>query len=74
MADSFADPDTEFALARSGTPVDVDGHKVHAPTGEVICLGCWHAGSNVDEIEHAPDCDQQDVHSEWWRETHDGAE
>lgn len=40
MVRSFADPDTEFAIERSGTPVDVDGFKLGEPTGDVCCLRC----------------------------------
>jgi hypothetical protein len=64
------DPSTTFLLERSGTPVDVDGHKLGTPTGEVICAECLRSASNVDHIHHAPDCPQRDARSRWWVETH----
>ena len=67
---SFADPDTEFGLERSGSAVSVDGHKLGSPTGQVVCLACWRVAGNVDEIDHAQDCPQSDVHSEWYQRTH----
>lgn len=58
---SFADPDTEFELVRSGVPLDVDGHKLGAPTGLVVCGECHRAAMDVSMIRHAQDCDQRDV-------------
>lgn len=71
MARSFADPETEFLLERSGSPVNVDGHKLGAPTGHVICTKCCRVSDNIDEITHETTCPQHDVHSEYWRRTHD---
>lgn len=67
---SFADPDTHFTLITSDTPVDVDGHKLGEPTGEVKCDECGRVSGNVDTIPHAPTCAQSNVVSQWWAETH----
>ena len=67
---SFTHPDTEFRLLRSDTPVDVDGFKLGELTGEVECMECGASAGNIDAIPHAKNCDQQDVLSEYWRETH----
>lgn len=67
---SFADPDTHFELVKSDTPVDVDGHKLGEPTGEVRCAECGRIGGCVDYIPHKPTCSQENVHSRWWTETH----
>ena len=63
---SFAEPDTEFKLERSDTPVDVDGFKLGEPTGRVSCVSCGETAHNVDEIPHDSDCPQRFVHSEWY--------
>ncbi len=65
------DPDTEFWLERSGTPVDVDGFKLGEPTGEVVCPFCGGVAWDVDGIVHPDWCPQFGVHSEWWEQTHD---
>jgi len=72
MCRSFADPDTEFELLRSDTPVDVDGYKL----GEPKKLQCPECGASVlltpepspgvDELQHHPQCPQRWVRSEWW--------
>jgi len=63
---SFAEPDTEFELERSDTPVDVDGFKLGEPTGRVSCVSCGATAENVDEIPHDSDCPQRFVHSKWY--------
>jgi len=70
MARSFTDPDTEFRLGRSDTPVTEDGYKLGELTGEVICEACEQSAGNIDAINHLPDCPQSDVVSKYWRETH----
>lgn len=65
---SFSDPDTEFALDRSDTPVSVDGFKIGEPTGLVVCEECDAEAHNVDEIPHAEDCSQRFTRSDWWVE------
>jgi len=62
----FADPDTEFKLERSQTPVDVDGFKLGEPTGRVSCVHCNATAHNVDEIPHSNECPQRFVHSQWY--------
>jgi len=49
--------DSRFRLVRSGTPVDVDGIKLGAPTGEVVCDHCGRGAAHIDWIRHGPDCD-----------------
>ena len=68
MSRSFSDPSTEFHLERSDTPVNVDGFKLGELTGEVTCLECDKTGENIDEIPHAPQCEQRWVRSDWWVE------
>ena len=65
---SFSDPDTEFRLIRSDTPVSVDGFKLGEPTGEVECLECEASHLNVDEIPHDEECPQRFVKSVWWQD------
>lgn len=65
---SFSDPRTHFRLERSDTPVTVDGFTLGELTGVVECLECGESHTNIDEIPHAPDCDQRWVRSEWWVE------
>ena len=67
---SFADPDTEFELVRSDTPVDVDGFKIGEPTGEVLCVECGRSAGAPEYIAHLPTCGQADVTSEWYAKTH----
>jgi len=67
---SFADPDTEFVLVKSETPVSVDGFKLGEPTGEVQCAACGKVAGAPEYIPHEPDCPQRDVASEWYAETH----
>lgn len=68
---SFAEPDTEFRLERSGTPPTVDGLAIDEPTGEVTCVYCEATHENVDEIPHDPGCPQRFVHSEWYADSMD---
>lgn len=65
---SFADPDTEFELLRSDTPVDVDGYKLGELTGDVKCAECGAVAENIDEVPHDHDCSQRWVASHWWAE------
>lgn len=67
---SFADPETEFILEKSDTPVDVDGLKIGEPTGEVTCSECGRSAAAPEYIAHLPDCPQSDVRSRWWWQTH----
>jgi len=63
---SFTDPDTEFELIKSDTPVSVDGFAMGEPTGEVKCLECGAVAMNVDEIPHENECSQRGTHSRWY--------
>lgn len=63
---SFAEPDTEFELVVSETPVTVDGFAMGEPTGEIVCLECDAQHANIDEIPHDKDCPQRFVHSRWY--------
>lgn len=65
------DSGTHFQIVRSASPVHVDGFKLNEPTGVVLCTMCWRSHKNIDKIPHEPDCPQKDVHSRWWRRTHD---
>ncbi|WP_323192435.1 hypothetical protein [Halostella sp. PRR32] len=67
---SFTHPTTQFRLLRSHSPPTVDGFPLEALTGEVECMACGSSAMNVDEIDHDDECDQADVHSRYWRETH----
>jgi len=68
---SFADPDTEFVLEKSDTPVDVDGYKLGEPTGEVSCAECQQSAGAPEYINHKPGCDQSDVRSRYYEQLHD---
>jgi hypothetical protein len=68
MVRSVYDPETEFVLVRSETPVTVDGVAMNAPTGEVKCAECGQVAKNVDEIPHEQDCGQRFARTDWWRE------
>jgi len=74
MSRSFTDPDTEFQLERSDTPVTEDGYKIGELTGTVVCEACGQESGNIDTINHEPGCPQSGAVSEWWRETHDRAD
>lgn len=65
---SFTDPDTEFKIIRSKTPVDVDGFKLGEPTGEIECCACGRSADVVEEIPHTPECSQRFVISRFWAE------
>jgi hypothetical protein len=54
---AWALPESEFRLVRSGVPVDVDGIKIGAPTGCVVCCDCGRGARNIDWIDHGPNCD-----------------
>lgn len=68
---SFSDPDTRFVLERSDTPVSVDGYKIGELTGTVACGDCGESAGAPEYINHAPDCSQRDVYSEWYLDLHD---
>lgn len=63
---SFAESQTRFHLVRSDTPITEDGFKIGELTGEVVCLECDAAHTNIDEIPHAEDCSQRFVHSRFY--------
>lgn len=67
---SFSDPETEFALERSETSVDVDGFKLGEPTGTVTCEECGQSAAAPEYINHDKNCPQRDVRSEYYFETH----
>jgi hypothetical protein len=69
------DPETEFEIGRSQTPVSEDGYKL----GEPKTLSCRHCSAEVlltpdpgdpgvDDLSHDKDCPQRWVRSEWWTE------
>lgn len=68
------DPETEFEITRSETPVSEDGYKL----GEPKYLECAHCSARVllteapsrgiDELGHDPDCRQRWARTRWWRE------
>lgn len=65
---SFADPDTEFEIVRSETPLDVDGFKIHEPTGEIRCEECGEQALRPEDIhEENSECKQADVTSRYER-------
>jgi len=68
MARSPFNPETEFKIVRSDTPVTVDGFALHELTGEVRCLECDQIAENIDEIPHQQGCSQRFVRTSWWRE------
>jgi len=70
MSRSFADPDTEFELVKSDTPVSVDGHALDEPTGEVRCVECGRISAAPEYIPHLPTCPQGDVTSRWYDQMH----
>jgi len=71
---TFSDPNTEFELVASSTPITEDGYKM----GEPKLLRCHVCGADVllteepspgiDELQHDPSCSQRWVKSQWWRE------
>lgn len=65
------DPDTEFWLERSGTPVNVDGFKLGEPTGEVVCAECGAVARDMDDLAHPWWCPQFGVHSQFWHKKHE---
>ena len=65
------DPDTEYDVIRSETPVDDDGFKIGEPTGEVKCHECGAVAENIDELPHDPDCPQRFAKSDFWRDRFD---
>ena len=67
---SFADEDTHFRLIRSDTSVDVDGYKLHEPTGEIECEKCGGCAGAPEYIVHDKDCSQRDVTSRWYDQLH----
>jgi len=68
MPQSPFNPDTEFAIVRSDTPVTVDGFALDEPTGDVECEECGATAVNIDEIPHAQDCSQRFARTRWWRD------
>ncbi|PGF16200.1 hypothetical protein CP556_08795 [Natrinema sp. CBA1119] len=68
MGQHALDPDTEFQVVRSETPVNVDGFKIGEPTGEIECCSCGRSALNIDEIPHRQDCDQRWARTDFWRE------
>lgn len=60
------DPDTEYELIRSETPISDDGFKIGEPLGLVKCCECNAIAKNIDEIPHDPNCSQRFARSDWW--------
>lgn len=48
----WSDPNTEFILEKSGTPLDEDGFKLGEPTGHIICEECGRAAMHIERINH----------------------
>lgn len=67
---SFSDPETHFHLVRSDTPWTVDGFKLGELTGEVECCECGASAAAPEYINHDKNCEQADVRSEYWFNTH----
>lgn len=68
------DPDVEYIIERSETPVDVDGYKLGEPA-RLVCGACGEAvpltptpSAGVDLFPHKRDCPQRKARSEWYRE------
>lgn len=73
MKDVF-DPDTEFVIERSETPVSEDGYKHNEPK-YLTCAHCSarellteEPSAGVDELQHDPDCPQRWARTPWWRD------
>lgn len=67
------DPDTEYVLERSDTPVSEDGYKIGEPK-RLVCGGCGASvllteepSPGVDDLSHERDCPNRWARSEWWR-------
>jgi len=72
MPGDALDPETEWRLVRSDTPVDVAGFKFGEPTGEVICEEGGESAMNIDEIPHDADCPQRWSRTEFWADRFSG--
>lgn len=68
------DPDTEFTIERSESPISEDGYKI----GEPKILSCEFCNASVlitedpsspgvDDLSHERDCPQRFARSQWWR-------
>ena len=51
-------------------PVGNGGLVCEVPTGEVKCDECGQTASAPEYIPHGPDCNQADVVSRWYAQTH----
>lgn len=68
------DPETEYELVRSDSPIHVDGYA----EGSFKKLRCAECGAEVlltedpsagvDDLAHARDCSQRWAKSDWYRE------
>jgi hypothetical protein len=68
------EPDTEYRIETSETPVDVDGYKIGEPK-RLVCEACGASvllteepSRGIDELGHAPCCPQRYARSEFWTE------
>ena len=75
MTPSPFDPETNYVIEESGTPVSEDGYKHNEPRW-LVCGECGASveitpepSAGVDELPHAPECPQRFARCEWWRET-----
>lgn len=70
---SFADPETEFEIVASDSPITQDGYKIGEPK-LLCCRECSAAvllteepTPGIDELQHEKHCSQRWVKSRWWR-------
>lgn len=74
------DPQTEYEIARSDSPINVDGYKLGEPK-RLVCEECGadvllteEPSAGVDDMEHERDCSQRWVKSDWYREQLEASE
>lgn len=70
------DPDVEFRIESSETPVDVDGYKIGEPK-HLVCLGCGESvlltetpSAGIDQFPHDKHCPQRYARTEEYWQTH----
>jgi hypothetical protein len=74
MTPSPFDPQTEYEIQRSDSPIDVDGYKLGEPK-RLVCEECGASekltedpSAGVDDLSHAKGCSQRWAKSDWYRE------
>lgn len=73
MSQSPFDPDTEFIIRPSDSPVSVDGYAMGEPK-QLSCAYCSATvqitedptDPGVDDLNHDSDCPQRFCRSDWW--------